>query len=125
MDDRETQRRRLKFVQIQRAERADATFKKERDEVEAARVDRHTEAVALLRQLGTDHDFDAFRSALDAWSRLPGSSSFAGFGMMFLHQLAKMATDQEEAARLVFRALSLPASEADARAKIDELLAFV
>src|SRR4051794_24619717 len=114
MDEAEVVRRQVKFTQIQRAEKGDAAFTHERDEIEALRAERWVEARSLLDRLGADNDLASFRADLDTWSRLPGSSPFAGFGMMFIHQLAKMSDDQERLGRLLFDAFTAPASETDA-----------
>jgi 5-methylcytosine-specific restriction protein B len=125
MDQVEIDRRRLKFAQIQRAERADTEFTEERDEVERVREDRSREGLILLDRLGLDNNLASFRADLDAWSRLPGISAFAGFGMMFIHQLAKMSDDQERLGRLFSDVFTAPRDEEDAARKIDDLLAFV
>lgn len=126
VDDQEIERRRRKFAQIALAQEADAERVAELHQVGADRAARTTEAMELLDRLDRDGDVEAFKADLGQWSKRPGFPSFGGVnGQMFINQIVNYAEDAADLAVLLGRVLRVPADEAEARAKLRELLALV
>lgn len=117
--------RRRKYEQIVSAQAADTARMAEIEADEAHRQERLPEFHDILAALQSGGSAADFRAAIDKWSRKPGYSSFnSPNGQMFVNQIVGAAED-EVAADVLRRALTLPASEAEAAAKITEAAAFV
>ncbi len=125
-DEREVRRRQRKFAQIAAAETADGDRVSALKAVRAARAERIPEALEILSRLDTTGDVEAFRAELDQWSRRPGYPAFGGVnGQMFVNQLVNYTDDPVGLARLLGQVLRPPAEEAEARDKIERVLALV
>ncbi|HMT24882.1 MAG TPA: AAA family ATPase [Microthrixaceae bacterium] len=123
--ERELEFRRRRFAQIQAAMSEDEPFVAVRDEMALHRAERAPEALALLDELNRTGDPGAFRTSLDAWARKPGYHAFSGFGQMFVNQLVSKSPDQQVLARLLVDAFTVPRDEAEARRKLEAVLAHV
>lgn len=122
--DVERDRRRAKFGQIQRAH-DELSQDDDWSAVWAARAERAREAVEYLDTLRAGGDVEEFKEAMEAWSRREGYDAFRGFSQMFLNQLVKMAPEGRDVGPLLARVLTAPDDEAGARARIEELVAYV
>lgn len=83
------------------------------------------EALSLLIDLRRTGDIKTFVERTDSWSRKPTTNAFKGFGQMMLNQLASIADDHDELARLLAESLTDPASDREAIDKIREFSEYV
>jgi len=91
------------------------------EQVTAERAAARGELEEIIGRFRADRDADAFKEAVDAWSRGKPFFGFAGpNGAMFVNQLVKDST-AERARYFLDRALSVPANDAEAEAAMDEL----
>ncbi|MCB0987596.1 MAG: AAA family ATPase [Acidimicrobiales bacterium] len=117
--------RKAKIEQILQRQQEDPARMAAIADTDAKRVTRAAEALTALEQLRIDHDGEAFVVFMEAWCRLPGYDAFRGLsGQMFLKQVLK-AGEPGEAVALLAQCLTAPADDADAKKKIDLLVAFV
>jgi 5-methylcytosine-specific restriction protein B len=120
----ELEARRAKVAQILAAEALDAERVAELAELDAAREERRTEALELLRRLQADRDGAAFAAAMEAWCRRPGASFVGQNGQMFLKQLVN-AGAPGESSDLLAEVLIAPADDEEAQAKFTRMLSFI
>jgi hypothetical protein len=119
----EAERRRVRFDLLWERAQQDVEWSAKEREHQAARAARLPAAVAMLDQLKSGGDLTTFTKGMEKWSRHVDSGGFAFGGMMFLNQLSKRAQDDPAPlVTLLGRCLSTPVDEADARAKMGELM---
>lgn len=125
MNEVEVARRQRKYKQIAEAQALDLERMAEIAKTESDRAERSAELVPIMDALLAGGSAADFRAAVDKWSRKPGYSGFnSPNGQMFLNQIVG-AADDDEVASVLRRALSVPASDEEASAKLAEAAEFV
>ena len=80
------------------------------------------EALGLLDDLARTGDLESFKSCTQAWAVKPTTLGFKGtIGQMMLNIFVKRADEPERVARLLVESLRVPASDDEARAKLEAL----
>lgn len=81
-----------------------------------------SEALGLLADLARTGDLESFKKRTQAWAVKPTTLGFKGtIGQMMLNIFVNRADEPERVARLLAESLRVPASDDEARAKLDEL----
>jgi len=84
------------------------------------------EALSLLADLTRSGDLQTFYEKIKTWARKPTTFAFNGVnGQMLLNQLVKRTDEPEQLAKLLAEALTVPASDDEAAAKIRALCVYV
>jgi hypothetical protein len=79
-DDFEVAARRAKFNLVLAAQDADGVRRAEIARIDADEIERRPQAVAILDDFVGGGDLEAFRTAMDKWTRKQPPTSFNGFG---------------------------------------------
>jgi 5-methylcytosine-specific restriction protein B len=126
-DDFEVAARRAKFNLVLAAQDADGVRRAEIARIDADEIERRPQAVAILDDFVGGGDLEAFRTAMDKWTRKQPPTSFNGFGgfsgQMFLNQLVKLGGEHDPEG-LLRRLVHPPLGPDAAAAAIEELMAF-
>lgn len=118
----DVERWRAKLEQIEAAIDGDKDVQEEWRQLDELRPVRDAEARALIDELDESHDFKAFRTAADAWSRRPGPyASFGGFGQMWLNQVANNLPDDPAVVDVLVEAFTTPSSMDEALRRFAEV----
>lgn len=114
--------KRAKVDQIRAAAESDVAVQKTWAEIDELRLARDAEARDLLSRFWATGEVTAFAKDSERWARTEGPyDTFAGFGQMWINQVAKHAGDDPVVAEALMQALRTPVNLDEACSKFAEV----